>query len=49
MQLADGDAGSVMLLSEDGEWLIVKAAIGPHAELSWASASLPTQASRARR
>ena len=33
MQLAQGDAGSVMLLTEDGEWLVVKAAIGPRAEI----------------
>jgi DNA-binding NarL/FixJ family response regulator len=33
MQLADGDAGSVMLLTEDGEWLVVKAAIGPRSEI----------------
>src|ERR671939_329940 len=29
MQLAEGDSGSVMLLTEDGEWLVGKAAIGP--------------------
>lgn len=33
MQLAEGDAGSVMLLTEDGEWLVVKAAIGPRSEI----------------
>jgi DNA-binding CsgD family transcriptional regulator/transcriptional regulator with GAF, ATPase, and Fis domain len=33
MQLAGGSAGSVMLLTEDNEWLVVKAAIGPRAEI----------------
>jgi DNA-binding NarL/FixJ family response regulator len=33
MQLVDGDAGSVMLLTDDGEWLVVKAAIGPRSEI----------------
>src|ERR671927_959423 len=33
MQLGEGDAGSVMLLTEDGEWLVVKAAIGPRSEI----------------
>src|ERR671926_380380 len=33
MQLAEGDAGSVMLLTDDGEWLVVKAAIGPRSEI----------------
>ena len=33
MQIAEGDAGSVMLLTEDGEWLVVKAAIGPRSEI----------------
>src|ERR671931_113944 len=33
MQLAEGDAGSVMLLTDDGEWLVVKAAIGLRAEI----------------
>jgi DNA-binding NarL/FixJ family response regulator len=33
MQLAEGDAGSVMLLTDDGEWLVVKAAIGPRADI----------------
>jgi DNA-binding CsgD family transcriptional regulator/GAF domain-containing protein len=33
MQLAEGDAGSVMLLTDDAEWLVVKAAIGPRADI----------------
>src|SRR5919198_6299926 len=33
MQLAEGDAGSVMLLTDDGEWLVVKAAIGPRSDI----------------
>src|SRR5947207_12975138 len=33
MQLVDGDAGSVMLLTDDGEWLVVKAAIGPRSDI----------------
>src|SRR6266571_8334994 len=33
MQIAGGDAGSVMLLTEDGEWLVVKAAIGPRSDV----------------
>jgi DNA-binding CsgD family transcriptional regulator/transcriptional regulator with GAF, ATPase, and Fis domain len=33
MQSADGDAGSVMLLTEDEEALVVEAAIGPRAEI----------------
>jgi DNA-binding NarL/FixJ family response regulator len=33
MQLAGGDAGSVMLLTEDEESLVVEAAIGPRAEI----------------
>lgn len=33
MKLAAGDAGSIMLLTEDGEWLVVKAAIGPRADI----------------
>lgn len=33
MQLAEGDSGSIMLLTEDGEWLVVKAAIGPRSDI----------------
>ena len=33
MQLAEGDSGSIMLLTDDGEWLVVKAAIGPRSEI----------------
>jgi DNA-binding CsgD family transcriptional regulator/transcriptional regulator with GAF, ATPase, and Fis domain len=33
MQLVQGDAGSIMLLSDDADWLIVKAAIGPHSDV----------------
>lgn len=33
LTLADGDAGSIMLLSEDGEELVVAAALGPRAEI----------------
>src|SRR5215216_4982569 len=33
MQLGEGDAGSVMLLTEDGEWLVVEAAIGPRSDI----------------
>jgi DNA-binding CsgD family transcriptional regulator/transcriptional regulator with GAF, ATPase, and Fis domain len=33
MQLVEADSGSVMLLTEDGEWLVVKAAIGPRSEI----------------
>src|SRR5918912_828530 len=49
MQLAEGDSGSVMLLTEDGDWLVVKAAIGPRADIILgqrqpASASIAGQA-----
>jgi DNA-binding CsgD family transcriptional regulator/transcriptional regulator with GAF, ATPase, and Fis domain len=33
MQLVEADSGSVMLLTDDGEWLVVKAAIGPRSEI----------------
>src|SRR5213595_3313527 len=33
MQIAGGDAGSVMLLTDDAEWLVVKAAIGPRSDV----------------
>ena len=33
MQLAEGDSGSIMLLTEDAEWLVVKAAIGPRSDI----------------
>ena len=49
MQVAEGDAGSIMLLTDDGEGLVVKAAIGSYADeilgqRQPASASLAGQA-----